>query len=76
VGRTPTSIAVGDFDGDGVSDLATANIADNTVSVLHGNGDGRFAAPMNLVVGSKPVSITSGDFNGDGNSRFSRSQQR
>ena len=39
-GVNPLSIAVGDLDGDGNLDLATANAFD--VSVLRGNGDGTF----------------------------------
>ena len=44
VGRSPQSIAVGDFNGDGVQDLALANFGDSEfpgdVSVLLGNADG------------------------------------
>jgi VCBS repeat protein len=36
--------AVGDFDGDGVVDLAVTNFNRDTVSVLRGEGDGTFAA--------------------------------
>ena len=39
VGVNPASIAVGDFNGDGVLDLAITNSGDNTVSVLLGNGN-------------------------------------
>ena len=42
VGYDPTAIVAGDFNGDGHLDLAVANGADNTVSVLLGNGDGTF----------------------------------
>ena len=43
-GGNPRSVAIGDLDGDGKPDLATANYAvySNTVSVLLGNGDGTF----------------------------------
>jgi hypothetical protein len=41
-GSNPTSVAVGDFNGDGKLDLAVTNSADNTVSILLGNGDGTF----------------------------------
>jgi hypothetical protein len=33
---------VGDFNGDGKLDLATANVASETISVLLGNGNGTF----------------------------------
>jgi hypothetical protein len=41
-GTTPTSFAVGDFNGDGIPDLAVANQSSNTVTILLGNGDGTF----------------------------------
>ena len=41
-GQAPTSVAIGDFNGDGKLDLAVANQDDNTVSILLGNGDGTF----------------------------------
>src|SRR2546430_14787538 len=37
----PTFVAVGDFNGDRVQDLAVTNFDSNTISVLLGNGDGR-----------------------------------
>ncbi len=48
VGLHPTSIAVGDFNHDGILDIVTANEGDKTVSVLPGSSDGTFlpAAPM------------------------------
>jgi hypothetical protein len=42
VGTNPTSIAVGDFNGDGALDIATANETSNDVTILLGNGDGTF----------------------------------
>jgi hypothetical protein len=41
-GQAPTSLAIGDFNGDGKLDLAVTNQDDNTVSILLGNGDGTF----------------------------------
>ena len=35
-GLSPSSVAVGDFNGDGKTDLAVANLASNNVSVLLG----------------------------------------
>ena len=40
VGEGPKSIAVGDFDGNNVLNLAVTNYDANTVSILLGNGDG------------------------------------
>ncbi len=65
-GGNPFSVAVGDFNGDGVPDLAVANFGSNNVSVLLGNGDGSLRAARNFVAGSFPVSVAVGDFNGDG----------
>ncbi|MGH9316094.1 MAG: FG-GAP repeat domain-containing protein, partial [Thermoanaerobaculia bacterium] len=61
----PYSIAVGDFNGDGKPDLATANTGDG-VSILLGNGDGTVQAAVNYGVGTAPLSVAVADFNGDG----------
>ena len=65
-GMSPSSVAVGDFNGDGKADLATANAAANSVSVLLGNGDGTFQSAVNYAAGTIPCSVAVGDFNGDG----------
>src|SRR5262249_43047277 len=67
-GNNPSSIAVGDFNGDGIQDLAVANnsFSSDNVSVLLGNGDGTFQAAVNFGAGNNPSSIAVGDFNGDG----------
>ena len=65
-GSFPVSVAVGDFNGDGVQDLAVANFDSANVSVLLGNGDGTFRAALNFAAGSNPFSVAVGDFNGDG----------
>src|SRR3989440_597917 len=65
-GRSPDSVAVGDFNGDGKLDLAVANRGSNDVSVLVGNGDGTFQAALTFAAGSGPSSVAAGDFNGDG----------
>ncbi len=61
-----SSVTTGDFNGDGLTDLATANDDSDDVSVLLGNGDGTFAAQQTFAAGDRPVSVTTGDFNGDG----------
>ena len=68
-GSSPESVTVGDFNGDGKSDLAVANAASNNVGVLLGNGTGGFAAAVTYASGgSSPCSVTVGDFNADGKS--------
>jgi hypothetical protein len=61
-------LAAGDLDGNGVLDLVTANNEDNDVSVLLGQGDGRFVgAPGSpFPVGRSPYPIALADVNGDG----------
>jgi hypothetical protein len=65
-GTEPVSVVVGDFNGDGIPDLAVANYSSNDFSVLLGNGDGTFQAARNFNGGPHPVSVAVGDFNGDG----------
>lgn len=68
VGSVPTSIASGDFNGDGITDFAVTNSNDNTVSILLGKPDGTFAPQVAYATGAEPVAVVTGDFNGDGNS--------
>src|SRR5262245_4333777 len=66
-GVSPRCVVVGEFNGDGLPDLATANCGpESTVSVMLGNGDGTFQAPRTLAAGSYPFAVSVGDFNGDG----------
>jgi hypothetical protein len=66
VGNGPGPIAGGDFNGDGIADLAVANTYDNTISVLLGNGDGTFTTKSTATVGDVPIFLVVGDFNADG----------
>jgi Bacterial Ig-like domain (group 3)/FG-GAP-like repeat/Putative binding domain, N-terminal len=75
-GGTPSTVAVGDVNGDGKPDLVTivptANTQGSLIAVLIGNGDGTFSAPNTYTLfGSTPVeefdqAIVLADFNGDG----------
>ena len=67
-GRNPTSVAIGDVNGDGRPDLVTANYSGGTgdVSVLLGAGDGTFQPQALFAAGSGPASVAIGDVNGDG----------
>ncbi len=68
VGSTPRWITILDYNGDGKLDLAVANTAGNSVSVLQGNGAGGFTAASGSPItgNSTPMAVATGDFNGDG----------
>ncbi len=55
---------VGDFNGDGVPDLAGA--AGSTATVMLGNGNGAFSAKVAYPAGGFAQDLAAGDFNGDG----------
>jgi hypothetical protein len=65
VGPLPRAIAIGDFNGDGKQDFATADSNGGTVSIRLGDGIGGFSGSTNLSV-SNPQSLAIGDFNNDG----------
>ena len=66
-GYQTAAITVGDFNGDGIQDLAVPNSSlDFNVGVFLGNGDGTFQPQTTYNVGANLFYIASGDFNGDG----------
>jgi hypothetical protein len=66
VGDGPSTVVVGDIDGDGNPDLVTSNERAVSLSSLLGALGGNFGPAANLVVGSLPVSLAMGDLDGDG----------
>ena len=63
-GANPYSVISGDFNGDGVADLA---VADGCISILLGAGGGRFSSATTYASGGgNQMIIVAGDFNGDG----------
>jgi hypothetical protein len=67
----PNSVAVGDFNGDGIRDLAVAcgggfGQPGSTVTIMLGNGNGTFQAPQSYATGDTPRSVVAADFNADG----------
>jgi hypothetical protein len=63
----PFAVAAGDLRGNGILDLVTNNSNTHTVSIVLGNGDGTFQAPVEYpfnVNSSQGVAL--GDVNGDG----------
>ena len=67
-GTNPDFVAIGDFNGDGMQDLAVSNLNSNNVTVLLGNGAGGFSAASGspITVGTSPQAVAIADFNGDG----------
>jgi FG-GAP-like repeat len=61
-------IATADFTGDGHLDLAVVDEMHDTVSILLGDGSGRFvlAGPPIPYAGGSGATLVTGDFNGDG----------
>jgi hypothetical protein len=62
-------IAAGDFNQDGKLDIVTTYFVSSSnsgISILFGNGDGTFQAPVNSQNSFFDQQLTVGDFNGDG----------
>lgn len=72
VGQTPSGdsytygVVGADLNGDGISDLVALGSQTNSLLILLARGDGTFAAPQTIAIGTTPGSIALGDFNRDG----------
>lgn len=65
-GPDPVSVAIGDLNGDGKPDVATANATPGTLSVLLNGGNASLGSKVDYESGSSPHSVAIGDLNGDG----------
>ena len=67
----PSSVAIGDIDGDGKPDIAVTNLYSNTISVLRNTSSpgsitsSSFAAPVDFTAGLGPNFVTITDIDGD-----------
>ncbi len=72
-GTTPRSVAAGDVDGDGKTDLVVANNNSNTISVMRNTsspGSISIAPKVDFTTGTTPRSVAIGDLDGDGKPDF------
>jgi len=66
-GKRVSSIAAGDFDGDGRVDVVVVHpYLPILVSLLRGTGDGGFQPPVDTLTHFAPAALAVGEFNGDG----------
>ncbi|OWK42997.1 beta strand repeat-containing protein [Fimbriiglobus ruber] len=65
---SPSDIVTGDFNGDGIPDIAVAGAAGSTneVAVFLGKGNGTFGAPIYTVIPGQASELGVGDFTGNG----------
>jgi hypothetical protein len=65
-GSSPVSLAIADFNQDGLQDIIAVNQNDSTISLLVNASGGQFSLPLDLSVGSGPAGIATADFKADG----------
>ena len=62
----PNAVVAGDFNGDGIQDLAVPSYSPNNVTILLGNGNGGFGGSLSFAAGSGPRHAAVADFDNDG----------
>jgi hypothetical protein len=66
IGAQPKDVVVGDWNNDGVLDLATTNAGSNSLSVWLGGGGGAFGAATSLALPAAPSDAEAADIDADG----------
>jgi len=66
VGNRPSSVFAADVNGDGATDLISANQDDNTLTVLTNDGAGGFALASTPAVGRQPITVLAAVLTRDG----------
>ncbi|MEO6538961.1 MAG: VCBS repeat-containing protein, partial [Ferruginibacter sp.] len=64
-GKSPSRIAIGDVDANGLADISLTNYNDKTISIFMMTKNGLLPGKV-IPVGSHPDGIATGDLNGDG----------
>ncbi len=65
-GLLPMGVAIGEYSGDGVLDIAVANSGSGTFVAYRGVGDGTFGQRITLGSGAFPTNLIFADITGDG----------
>ncbi|MGH7782425.1 MAG: FG-GAP repeat domain-containing protein, partial [Candidatus Binatia bacterium] len=66
IGRVPHAIAVDDFNGDGIPDVAVPAAAERKVAILLSNGMGGFTIAAPLRIKQDIIALSANDFERDG----------
>jgi hypothetical protein len=64
-GRSPSRVAIGDLNGDGINDIAVTNYNEKSITIFY-MGKNTVTETKTIVVGNRPDGIAIHDMNGDG----------